>query len=131
MSKVKNHIVIIFKRIIDDIKEYRGLIGAVVLYLVIMGFLFHTFCPVYAVFHYPCPGCGLTRGCVSLLKLDIDAYLKYNACAPLWIGLIIYSFICRYIRGTEIKKWNIIVSVVSVITCIYYIYRFITKTLPY
>ena len=31
-----------------------------------------------AVFHVPCPGCGLTRACLSLLQLDLAAAFHYH-----------------------------------------------------
>ncbi len=30
------------------------------------------------LFHYPCPGCGITRACVALVHGDFKAAFEYN-----------------------------------------------------
>jgi hypothetical protein len=54
-------------------------------------------CPIYLATHWLCPGCGSTRALHSLLHLDIQSALRYNALftllfpiACLWIGFIVY-----------------------------------------
>jgi hypothetical protein len=58
---------------------------------------FYPRCPIYLTTHWLCPGCGSTRALHSLLHLDIQSALRYNALftllfpiACLWIGFIIY-----------------------------------------
>ncbi len=36
-------------------------------------------CPFYTVTGLQCPGCGVTRMCLSLLRLDLRAAWRYNA----------------------------------------------------
>jgi hypothetical protein len=58
---------------------------------------FYPRCPIYLATHWLCPGCGSTRALHSLLHLDIQSALRYNALftllfpiACLWIGFIVY-----------------------------------------
>jgi hypothetical protein len=40
---------------------------------------FYPRCPIYLTIHWLCPGCGSTRALHSLLHLDIQSALHYNA----------------------------------------------------
>ncbi len=45
-------------------------------------------CPVAAVFHAPCPGCGATRSAWALLSLDFVGALRWNVVAMLSIAVM-------------------------------------------
>ena len=47
-------------------------------------------CIFYNIFKIPCVGCGLSRGVISILNLDIQSALRYN-----FLSLIIFI---TYIR---------------------------------
>ena len=58
---------------------------------------FYPRCPIYLTTHWLCPGCGSTRALHSLLHLDFQSALHYNALftllfpfACLWFGFICY-----------------------------------------
>lgn len=38
-------------------------------------------CPLKRIFGVPCPGCGITRACLSALKPDLAAAFRWH---PLW-----------------------------------------------
>lgn len=40
-------------------------------------------CPFLSLTGLPCPGCGLTRSCISLLCGDLTGSLRYHALGPL------------------------------------------------
>lgn len=54
---------------------------AVIAAAVVAVFVFGDICPIYRTFRFPCPGCGMTRAWVSVLKGDIGAAAEYH---PLW-----------------------------------------------
>ena len=69
---------------------------------------FYPRCPIYLSTHWLCPGCGSTRALHSLLHLDIQGALHYNALftllfplACLWFGFICYR-ILRYDRFPDL-----------------------------
>jgi len=35
-------------------------------------------CPIYVLFHIPCPGCGLTRANLAALRLDFKSAFMYH-----------------------------------------------------
>lgn len=50
-------------------------------------------CPIFNIFHIPCPGCGMTRALILILKGDIVESFKYNILTfPLLIFSIVYIF---------------------------------------
>lgn len=43
-------------------------------------------CPIAAVLHIPCPGCGLTRACEALLHGKVAAAMGLHAFAPVFLA---------------------------------------------
>ena len=51
---------------------------AVVLTLLAFLYISGVGCVWRFLFHYPCPGCGITRACVALVHGDFKAAFEYN-----------------------------------------------------
>jgi hypothetical protein len=45
-------------------------------------------CPLFKLTGIPCPGCGLTRACLLLLRGEVLASIKFHAFAPVFVVLI-------------------------------------------
>jgi hypothetical protein len=45
-------------------------------------------CPFFRLTGVPCPGCGLTRACMLLLRGQVQASMKFHAFAPVFLVLI-------------------------------------------
>lgn len=45
-------------------------------------------CPVLKLTGVPCPGCGLTRACLLLLRGDLQTSMKFHAFAPVFIVFV-------------------------------------------
>ncbi len=64
-------------------------------------------CPIHLVTGLNCPGCGVSRMLLSLLRLDFAAAFHCNAVLfcllPVLLGLFVY-WIYRYIRYGERKN---------------------------
>lgn len=63
-------------------KRLQFIIKPFILFILCAVFVFLMYknyrCPIYSAFQLPCPGCGITRAAVSLLKLDFKQAFYYN-----------------------------------------------------
>lgn len=64
-------------------------------FYLIIGQMIHFYlpCPFYAITHFYCPGCGITRMFVYLLKFDFINAFRSNMLVFLCIPLLILYFI--------------------------------------
>ena len=75
---------------------------AVVLTLLAFLYISGVGCVWRFLFHYPCPGCGITRACVALVHGDFKAAFEYNY---MFISLpIIFAYILFDGRIFKSKK---------------------------
>lgn len=52
-------------------------------------------CLFQNLFHTACPGCGLTRGFIAILRLDFQGAMRYHVLSiPLFVGILAYSILC-------------------------------------
>ena len=78
-------------------------------------------CPFVLLLDFPCPTCGMTRALWSVLCLDLEGYIHYNAMA-LPVGAVVWLFINRpYIKCTQAV--NAVAYTVLSANCIYYLLR--------
>ena len=65
-------------------------------------------CPFFRVTGIPCPGCGLTRAVILLLKGDVSGSLRFHAFAPILlltaVSLILFLILPRSITQPAITK---------------------------
>jgi len=65
-------------------------------------------CPFFRVTGIPCPGCGLTRAVILLLKGDVQGSLRFHAFAPILlltaVSLILFLVLPRSITQPTIAK---------------------------
>jgi hypothetical protein len=57
-------------------------------------------CAFFRVTGLPCPGCGLTRACLLLLRGEVQASIKFHAFAPIFVLLIGMLIICTLLPRT-------------------------------
>jgi len=95
-----------FERILSDLKNNYPAILVIAGYLILTEILFHEACPSKILFHTSCPGCGLTHGCLAILRLDFLGALRYNPASYLWFGLILACLIQRYVLGKNFAWGN-------------------------
>jgi hypothetical protein len=62
-------------------------------------------CAFFRVTGLPCPGCGLTRACLLLLKGEVQASIKFHAFAPIFILFIALLITCTLMPGTLIEPF--------------------------
>jgi uncharacterized protein DUF2752 len=57
-------------------------------------------CAFFRVTGLPCPGCGLTRACMLLLKGELQASIKFHAFAPVFVLFIAILIVCMLLPRT-------------------------------
>lgn len=62
------------------------------LYIIPIVIIFNFYkCPIKLFFNIDCPGCGMTRAYIMLLKLDMISAFRYHQLFPLPIIVMIYQ----------------------------------------
>ena len=108
------------KRLIADIRQY-GPAGIVFLvYYGLVHFFRTAFCPMISVTGLPCAGCGLTRAFLYLLQGQVGRAASINPmCFPI-IGFMVYCGYFRYIRGTKIKGFKVLFTLLITVMLVFY-----------
>ena len=101
--EIRNALPVIWGRIKQDIGQHgAGVLAVVVLYFV-MHALFGAFFSSVIVTGFPCPGCGMTRAVLYLLKGQFLRSWALNPAAGLWGLWALWFAFERYIRGQKCK----------------------------
>ncbi len=108
-------------------KKQKDIISFVILGIlliaVFIGYGYRIPCIFHEITGLYCPGCGGTRMCLSLLKLDIYQAFRYNMLLTIAIPFIILHFICRYIFKLKYKIPNWFIYFLIVIVLVFGILR--------
>lgn len=84
-------------------------------------------CPAKHFFHIDCPGCGMQRSIIALLKGNlIESLSLYPATIPIF-ALLIYTALhlkFNFKQGATIVKWGYTGCVAVVVS--FYIYKIVT-----
>lgn len=80
-------------------------------------------CIFYELTGHYCPGCGITRMCVALLKLDFEVAAGHNLLVfcllPFGIFLFIYKTIEFILKGeTQRRMWENLFYIIAFVLCI-------------
>ena len=103
---------------LNNFKKY-GLIYLILIVYVLFCFLLNfSICPFKLILGIPCPGCGLTRAFISLLKGNLILSLQYN---PLLILAFIFIFIFffkdlklpGYLANNKLVLLSLLIVVIS------------------
>ncbi len=81
-------------------------VAAILLWFPPEQYHFYPQCPVYALFHIECPGCGTTRALAAMLHGSIGQALRMNALTTLLLPIAtIYAALCygRYLRRQPLR----------------------------
>ena len=105
----------------QDIYENKIPIILVFIYCISTQLIFGLMCPFKIIFNIDCPGCGLTRATIALLKGDISKSLHYNYTCIFWLLTFLLFFIDRYVKPLKIKPFPVLFIITCIITLIRYI----------
>ncbi len=72
----------------------------------ILGKIFNIYlrCPIYETFHVYCPGCGLTRMLLSILKLNFYQAFRYNPLVFIMLPFSLFLLIEKLYSEYKNKK---------------------------
>lgn len=130
MTKLRKSV----KRLLEDIRQY-GPAGIVFLvYYGLVHFFRTAFCPMISVTGLPCAGCGLTRAFLYLLQGQVGRAASINPmCFPI-IVFLVYCGYFRYIRGTKIRGFQVLFTLLITVILVFYgvrMYLYFPDRVPY
>ena len=77
-------------------------------------------CPIKYLTGISCPGCGMSRALLSVLRLDFASAFHYHALWPLLFVLLPYYLYCR---NKKIRMSRTVLGISVVLFLAYYFYR--------
>lgn len=85
-------------------------------------------CPFHKITGLKCPGCGVSRMIVSILRLDLAAAFKYNPFLFITVPFLIAYLVCSEIKyvlqgSGRMGKWETLLYVELVLAIAYWILR--------
>ncbi len=101
----------ILKRIGRDIKGAAAVAAAFLICYLIIHWFFDSFCPFLILTGLPCPGCGLTRAGLYLLRGRIDRAAYSNPSIFLILAFGLYCAYFRYIKGTPVRGVRVAIGI--------------------
>jgi hypothetical protein len=76
--------------VLRDSKFTIALVGATGLHIALVSLNLPSWeCPVFRLTGIPCPGCGLSRATMLLLKGELSGSLRFHAFAPVFLFAIV------------------------------------------
>jgi len=88
-------------------------------------------CPFSRIFHTPCPGCGMSRAYIALLRFDIAAAFGYHPLFFLGLPLILYVTHRNVLKRrltAQAEGW--IFGAVGVLFAVVFVVRLLMGGLP-
>lgn len=102
-EKLCRELPVIGNRIKQDIRQHGAGVLAVVMLYFLLHAVFDAFCLSVIVTGFPCPGCGMTRAVLYLLRGQLKRSWALNPAAGLWVAWALCFAFERYIRGRKSK----------------------------
>lgn len=110
----------------EDGKKAKDGIVVLGIYFLYSRLLSSVSCPMVMITGYPCPGCGMTRAVIALLKGDFHRALQMHAFVYVFFAYAILFVIWRYGLKKDLLWIKRIGVLLLAAMMVYYIYRMIT-----
>jgi len=120
---MKKYILPVYNRIKKDIVKNRVEISLFCGIFILFFVIFKDVCPTQILFGFPCPGCGLTRAGVLLLRFRFAQAWQMHPFIYSWLFLAVYLCYNRYIRGRKAKALVPLMIGITIAMVLFYIYR--------
>ena len=82
-------------------------------------------CPIKLLIGLPCPGCGMTRAIICLLKLDIQGSFRYNALWLILLFIVVVAILKKYGIFKKLYYSRVFWTLIGTTILTYYILRLI------
>lgn len=122
---------VIFKRVLKDIKEYKWTLLILAVVLILLQLIFGDVCPIKILLGIPCPGCGLTHGCIYVVTFRWKRAWESNPVSFLWVLTIMLIISYRYVfvRKSWLVQGAIIITGLVTITRYILVFFWYYKTM--
>lgn len=124
-AMIKKEITEMMSRIRRDLYDNRWGLLAVCLYFAFFLLLFQEVCPMLLLTGIPCPGCGLTRAGILLMRGHFAQAFQMHPFIYAWTMFFLYFVWQRYGRGRRMAHGMQIIIVLVVAMVLFYGYRMI------
>lgn len=93
-------------------------------------------CLFFQIFHFDCPGCGLTRAFLLIPKGDFSGAFSFNAAAlslyPLFVMMFFYTLFQHFSFDlNRVKPWRVTSLVLSSVTVVFLFAHWVLKTVSF
>lgn len=122
---MKEYISQVYKRIFRDVKEYWIVAVSYFIYYFLSLHIFKASCPVVFVTGLPCPGCGMTRAVIAILRFDFAKAFELNPVSFPIVLFVIAFFFFRYFIGKTPKVFKVFFAILGVMLFLRYLYGMI------
>ena len=80
-------------------------------------------CPIKYLTGISCPGCGMSRACMSALRLDFAAALSFH---PLWVTLPVFAVLWIFFKIKKMEKASWITAMIfCILMLLVYVLRMV------
>lgn len=134
MKRAAQWVKAVGKRIFTDIRQYYMAAVIFAVYYLVSHLLYQAYCPMIVLTGFPCAGCGMTRAVFYAVTGQFARSISMN---PLGIPIalaLLYCGICRYLVGTRVKGFMVIlvVGVMALLLCyVWRMYLYFPNRVPY
>lgn len=109
-----------------DIRNYDIGFFMIILYFLIMRKWFYSSCPMVVLTGFPCPGCGMTRAMILILKGSFAGAWRLHPFSYAWLVYGVVFFARRYILQKECRSILKCFLIIVVGMVVFYVYRMAT-----
>ncbi len=96
----------VFSQLLENRRENLLIVGAGIVHLGLnWAGLPGWVCPIRAATGVPCPGCGMTRAAVELLRGEFSASLQTHAFAPLFLLALLLILVALVLPQTQRERF--------------------------
>lgn len=100
-------------------------IALYLIYALIMNIFKLESCSIKLLIGLPCPGCGMTRAILCLLKLDIKGSFRYNALWLILLFIVVVAILKKYGIFKKLYYSRVFWTLIGTTILTYYILRLI------